>query len=257
MDIVTASLIAASLIFDVFVYIFVKYLSIYGEDEYDDRLGGVRLVPVQQPDDHLEANQPLLQPVAVASSTADTAEMLSPPQSPPQSLSPPPEEIRPRTPNRPQSQVVYAEILRTAPTVMAERQARAASPGSSNGSPKTGARFSPGGSPALDQHFPQKSPSSTPRGRESPALDFSPAQPASQNLSPFTDRSMSPSDNSSSSTSASYTLPTERPQRPTGFKDRLMKEPLPKVAVAGANGPITNQVGDLRALSPDTPETNF
>lgn len=199
------------------------------------------MVPIQDAQRDTGVNEPLLLQPALASSTTETAEPQSPPQvdSPPQSLSPQPsEEIRPRSPNRPQSQVLYAEILRTAPSVIAERQqARGATPSPKNGSPYlNGVRNSP-----------------TINERQSPA----PAQNLS--LSPLSDRSFTTSEHSSSG--ASYTLPQEpqsqQPQRPTGFKERLMKEPLPDVKLERTNGPVTNQVNSLRALSPETPETNF
>lgn len=244
-DIVTAALILLSLIFDALVFFFSKYLSLYGEEDYDGMLGGVRMVPLQEA--QTGASEPLLQPVGVANLTFDTVEPQSPPQSPEQfeSLTQSPEptrEVSPKSVNRPKSQVVYAEILRTAPTVMAERQARAASSSPKN-SPK----------------FRTKTPSPTPvkNGRDSPVLDFTPIQspPNNQSLSPLSNRSVTTSHNSSSG--ASYILPTgpaEKLSRSTGFKERLMREPLPdpKVTV-----PVENQINDLRALSPETPETNF
>lgn len=229
------------------VFFFAKYLSLYGEENYDGMFSGVNMVPVQTTRGDGEgdvggAAEPLLQQpdtaAGVATSTTDTAEIRSPPQSPPeiesppQSLSPPPtNEIRPRSPNRPQTQVLYAEILKTAPTVVAERQARASSASPKHGSPQlNGTRVE---SPVVDLDS-NKSPSPVP-------------------LSPLSDRSFTTSDNSSSG--ASYILPNgpptvpsqQQPQRPAGFKERLMREPLPD-----PKAPVT-----LRAMSPDTPETNF
>lgn len=197
MDIVTASLLLGSLIFDGLVYFFVKYLTIYGEDEYEGMIGGVRLVPVQhaaepqsEPNDGGAAEPLLQQPTAASDvlstgdqSTVEYASIVSPEPRPVSPLQPPP------------SQVTYAEILRTAPAVVAERQVA--------------------------------SPSPTPASPE-----------PSDNMSPLSARSMG---TSSTSTGASYILPTGPPERPTGFKERLAREPLP--GLVGT---------DQRALSPET-----
>uniref|UniRef100_A0A336KHU9 CSON010641 protein n=1 Tax=Culicoides sonorensis TaxID=179676 RepID=A0A336KHU9_CULSO len=135
-DILTASLILLSMIFDALVYYFVEYLPIYGEEDYyHDLSGGTELVnraqmmipttvpteqePEPQPSDSLLQQSPAMrqEPTSPVSSSILSGSLNSNPGSQRSSTQPAPNS----------GQVTYAQILRTAPAMKAQRDDRLSS----------------------------------------------------------------------------------------------------------------------------------